>query len=115
ELEMRQTADREDRQLLAAHEGRHAVDRADAGEDRLRWAVASPGIDRGARDPAPDGGRDRRAAVDGPSAPIADAPEPLLADRDGHRAAAERDPDAVESHARGALEELDHGDVLLDV
>ena len=44
ELEVRQAADREDRQLLAAHERGEPVDRGDAGEDRVaRRVPRAPG------------------------------------------------------------------------
>ena len=79
QLEVRQAGDREDRQLLAAHEGGEGVDGGDAGEHRVAGRSRRVGFSGLPATGADDVPGDRRPAVDRLSASVADAAQPALA------------------------------------
>ena len=85
QLEVRQAADREDGQLLAAHDRGQRVHDRDAGDDGLAGRVASGGVDGEPGHLAFDVRQDRRASVDGIAAPVALTTQPGLGHRDRQR------------------------------
>ena len=116
ELEVREAPDREDRELLPAHERRQPVDDRDAGQDRIAGRRPRGRVDRvgrrsrAGRRRAPAGRR--RAAPRGRCRPARATPR-----RPGSRIGlpCERDASAVEREAARALEDLDDRELPVDL
>ena len=115
ELEVGQAADGEDRQLLAADERGQTIDRGHPGQDGVAWSLPDRRVDRAARRLSALAARDRRAAVERLSAPVAHPPEPAFADRYAQRGAREGDRYLVEAKPGRPLQDLDDGPVAVYV
>ena len=97
---VRQAARREQRQLLAAHEAVHDVDRADAGLDEVARQRAPRRVDREALDAHACPGGDGRAAVDRSADAVEHAPEQVRADAEQQRLRVDADARAAEAEPR---------------
>ena len=111
---MRQSAAGEQRQLLAAHETVHQVERRDARFDEVAGHRARHGVDRQAVDAQVLARRHRRAPVDHLADAVENAPENRRGDAERQRLAEETHDGAGEGESGGRFEDLDGQEFVVD-
>src|SRR5581483_25740 len=108
-------ADREDGQLLAAHERRKTVDRRDTRQDRVDRRRSRRRIDRLSLDGLRGRTEHGRPSVERVAPAVDDATEPAFPPRNPHGCSPERDAEVTGPEAAGPLVDLDDRELLRHV